>query len=96
MTPIIAEPILIANTNVTILIQVLTSKLPNKALALLIRNTDAEITAAIGPVPGKMPKNIPMPKPRAIFCGESLILKILEYVNWINVMKLFLMLFFIV
>jgi len=55
--------------------QVLVSKLPKRALARLTRNIEETNKAARGPVEGKIPKHTPRPKPKAIFCGVSLIQK---------------------
>jgi len=72
---IIAEPILIDKRKVKTLNQVLVSRLPNRALIRFTRKRKARNSAAIGPVPGRIPRNTPRPNPRAIFCGVSLILK---------------------
>jgi len=53
--------------------QVLVSRLPKRALALLTRNIEETNRAANGPVEGIIPKHTPRPNPRAIFCGVSLI-----------------------
>lgn len=57
------------------LAQVFVSRLPISALARFARKINAKNKDAAGPVPGKIPANAPNPNPRAIFCGESLILK---------------------
>lgn len=77
--------------------QVLVSKLPKSALARFTPKIKAKNKAAIGPVPGKIPENTPRPKPKAILCGVSLILKSLRYINLLNLKKLlpFILIFFI-
>ena len=79
--PNINDPIFTENTNVTRLSQVLVMMLPSKALARLTLRKVASTKEAIGPVPGRIPKNTPRPNPKDIFWGESLILKTLWYIN---------------
>ena len=60
------EPILTARLSVTRLIHVFVSTLPNNAAALLTFKNVAKATEAIGPMPGKIPKNTPKPSPKAV------------------------------
>ena len=89
--PIIKEPTLMDNRNVTILSQVLVSKLPNKALARFNRKTQAKNNAASGPVKGITPRNTPIPNPKETLWGVSFILTSLKYKtlnNLLNELKL--------
>ena len=85
--PIIPEPIFIDIRKVTKLNQVFVAKLPNKAVARLALAKEAKKTAAIGPVPGNIPVNTPKPKPKATFCGESLVRTNFKYSTPNNLFK---------
>ena len=74
-SPIIAEPSLIDNRNVTMLNHVLVARLPIRLEARLTFKSRARNKAAIGPVPGMIPQKIPTPTPAATLWGESFILK---------------------
>jgi len=65
--PVTREPALTDNKNSGMLNHMFVITLPSKALALFILNRIAKNNAAIGPVPGIIPKNTPRPTPIAIF-----------------------------
>ena len=66
-TPIIYEPVLIANTNVKTVVQLSVSKHPNTALIVFILKSKASKKAWGVLKTGITPMNTPRAKPKAIF-----------------------------